>query len=123
MDLYDIYDKAGLDGSDNSRAWTRLPTVLKYFITSQHKTLIDKVKNNVVKEYGEKGLTSLVKSSGFRAVQTNNRHNGVIDSLHLFGLAVDFLKVGIFKDKSIPVCCDLQCIDSGVCWHIQYKRG
>lgn len=123
MELDELYDKGGQDGVDNERAFNRLPNVLKYFIQSEHKILIDKVKNNVRNKFGEEGLKSLVKSSGFRAYQTNNRHNGVPDSLHLVGLAADFLKVGIFKDKPIPVCCNLQCIDSGKCWHIQFKRG
>lgn len=123
MDLYELYDKQGQDGIDNEKAYNRLPMVLRYFIESEHKILIEKVVNNVRKHYGESGIKDLVKSSGFRAVVTNNRHHGVVDSLHLVGLAVDFLKVGRFKDKPIPVCCNLQCIDSGKCWHIQFKRG
>ena len=123
MKLEDLYDEEGQDGIDNKLAFNRLPTVLKYFIQSEHKILIDKVKNNVRSKYGEEGIKSLVKSSGFRAHSTNSRHNGVVDSLHLVGLAADFLKVGIFKDKPIPVCCNLQVIDSGKCWHVQFKRG
>ena len=123
MLLDDLYDKEGQDGIDNKLAFERLPTVLKYFIQSEHKILIDKVKNNVRNKYGQEGVESLVKSSGFRAHKTNSRHNGVADSLHLVGLAADFLKVGIFKDNPIPVCCNLQCIDSGKCWHIQFRRS
>lgn len=123
MDIYDLYDKEGQDGIDNLNAYNRLPTVLQYFISSEHKILIQKIVNNVRSKYGEEGVGDLVKSSGFRAYQTNVRHNGVSDSLHLVGLAADFLKVGIFKDKPIPVCCNLQCIDSGKCWHIQFRRG
>lgn len=123
MKFDDIYDNEGLDGQDNQKAFQRLPTVCQYFVTSQQRLLCNKVKNNVVKLYGEEGLKSLVKSSGFRAYSTNNRHHGVVDSLHLWGCAADFLKVGIFQNISIPVCCNLQCIDSGKCWHIQFKRG
>lgn len=123
MNLYDLYDKEGQDGIDNENAFNRLPTVLQYFVQSEHKILVQKVVNNVKQKFGEKGIASLVKSSGFRAHSTNSRHNGVPDSLHLVGLAVDFLKVGLFKDRPIPVCCNLQCIDSGKCWHIQFKRG
>lgn len=123
MNLYDLYDKEGQDGIDNENAFNRLPTVFQYFVQSEHKILIQKVVNNVKQKFGEKGVASLVKSSGFRAYKTNCRHNGVVDSLHLVGLAADFLKVGLFKDKPIPVCCNLQCIDSGKCWHIQFKRG
>lgn len=123
MLLDEIFDKEGQDGIDNSLAFSRLPTVLKYFIESEHKILMSKIKNNVKVKYGEEGLKSLVKSSGFRSQKTNARHNGVADSLHLVGLAADFLKVGIFADNPIPVCCNLQCIDSGKCWHVQFRRG
>ena len=91
MKLEDLYDEEGQDGIDNKLAFNRLPTVFKYFIQSEHKILIDKIKNNVRLKYGEEGIKSLVKSSGFRAHSTNSRHNGVVDSLHLFGLAADFL--------------------------------
>ena len=69
------------------------------------------------------GVEHLVKTSGFRSHSVNARHNGVVDSLHLWGCAADFRKSGLFQNQSIPVCCDLQCIDSGDCWHIQFKRG
>ena len=123
MNINDIYDKSGIDGSDNEKAFKKLPVCMRYFIDSQQKLLTSKVVNNVRSKYGENGLKDLVKTSGFRAISTNNRNGGVIDSLHLFGLACDFAKVGIFKDIPIPVCCNLQCIDSGKCWHIQFKRG
>lgn len=123
MRLFDIYDNVGLDGSDNKEAFERLPTVIKYFVDSQQKLLCTKVKNKVLSEYGEKGLNDLVKTSGFRSHRTNSRHGGVVDSLHLYGCAADFLKKGIFKFTPIPVCCNLEVIDSGDCWHVQFKRG
>lgn len=123
MLIDDLYNKEGLDGESNEKAWNRLPKVLQYFISSEHKILMSKIKNNVRSKFGEEGLKSLVKSSGFRSHFTNSRNGGVSDSLHLFGLAADFLKIGIFKDNPIPVCCNLQCIDSGYCWHIQFKRN
>lgn len=123
MKLDDLYDNKGQDGKDNAEAFKRLPLVFRYFIESQHKILISKVRNRVRNLYGEEGLKDLVKSSGFRSYSTNVRHNGISDSLHLVGLAADFLKVGIFKDNPIPVCCSLECIDSGKCWHVQFRRG
>lgn len=123
MKLTDDFDNLGLDGQDNRKAWDRLPVSLRYFIHSQQNLITEKVSRKVKALYGEDGFKSLIKTSGFRAISTNKRHNGVADSLHLFGCAIDFAKVGIFKDKPIPVCCDLQCIDSGDCWHIQLKRG
>jgi uncharacterized protein YcbK (DUF882 family) len=119
----DIFDDKGQDGIDNKKAFERLPTVCQYFVTSQQRLLCNKIKNNVVSKYGQEGLKDLVKSSGFRAHSTNTRVGGVVDSLHLWGCAADFLKIGIFKDKPIPVCCNLQIIDSGDCWHIQFRRG
>lgn len=123
MLLTDDFDTYGLDGQDNLKAWNRLPTCLKYFIHSQQNLITDKVSRKVKAVYGQNGFKSLVKTSGFRSISVNKRHNGVTDSLHLFGCAIDFAKVGIFKDKPIPVCCELQCIDSGECWHIQFRRS
>ena len=123
MELFDIYDPAGKDGAENKAAYEKLPKILQYFISSQQKHLADKVRRAVEKRYGSEGVQSLVKTSGFRAQSVNARHNGVADSLHLWGCAADFRKSGLFKNNPIPVCCDLQCIDSGDCWHIQFKRG
>ena len=119
----EIFDNYGIDGIDNKKAWDRLPNILKYFISSTQKNLFERVYKKVREKYGENGCTSLVKTSGFRSISTNNRHNGVADSLHLFGCAIDFKKYGIFKNKPIPTCCELECIDSGDCWHVQFKRG
>lgn len=119
----DIFDNVGSDGVDNKKAWDKLPRILKYFISSTQKMIFDKVSRRVKEKYGEGGLKDMVKTSGFRSISSNNRNHGVIDSLHLFGCAIDFGKVGIFKNNSIPVCCELECIDSGKCWHVQLKRG
>lgn len=123
MRLEDDYDNVGIDGVSNKEAFERLPVSLRYFIHSQQNLLVDKVVRKVRSIYGEDGLKCLRKTSGFRSIQTNRRVGGVADSLHLFGCAVDFAKDGIFKEKPIPVCCNLECIDSGSCWHIQFKRG
>lgn len=119
----EIFDSYGIDGIDNKKAWNRLPNILKYFISSTQKNLFDRVYKKVTEKYGKDGCTCLVKTSGFRSISTNNRNNGVVDSLHLFGCAIDFKKVGIFKNNPIPTCCELECIDSGDCWHVQFKRG
>lgn len=119
----DIYDKEGQDGIDNAAAFNAFPKIMQYFIVSQQNVLFQKVENNVRKKYGQAGVDSLVKTSGFRSRVTNARNGGVYDSLHLYGLAIDFAKTGIFKDKPIPVCCNLQLIDSGDCWHVQFSRG
>lgn len=123
MLIDEIYDKNGIDGMDNKKAFERLPVVLKYFIETQQRLLCSKVKNRVLNEYGQKGLDDLVKTSGFRSHRTNSRCGGVVDSLHLYGCAADFLKKGVFQCTPIPVCCNLEVIDSGDCWHVQFKRG
>lgn len=123
MQLNDIYDSEGLDGVENKKAFEKLPVQLKYFITSTQNQIVTKVKNRVKEQYGEIGLQDLVKTSGFRAISTNTRCGGVADSLHLYGCAVDFAKKGIFKDKFVKLCCNLQLIDSGRCWHVQLKRS
>lgn len=118
----DIFDTEGQDGIDNEKAFNKMPLHLRYFIDSTQKMIFDKVSRKVKEVYGENGLRDLVKTSGFRSINTNIRNNGVSDSLHLFGCAIDFGKVGIFKDNPIPVCCNLECINSGRCWHVQLKR-
>ena len=123
MKLTDIYDTVGQDGKENQAAFEKMPKILQYFIQSQQKLLTDRVIKAVRSKYGESGFNDLVKTSGFRAHSVNTRYNGVVDSLHLWGCAADFSKNGIFKNNSIPVCCNLQVIDSGDCWHVQFKRG
>ena len=123
MKLEDVFDSQGADGQDNKKAFEKMPKILQYFVTSQQNLLTNKVRSSVEKKFGQSGLNDLVKTSGFRSHVTNSRHNGVADSLHLWGCAADFAKVGIFKTNFIPVCCNLQLIDSGDCWHVQFKRG
>lgn len=119
----EIFDSRGIDGLDNKKAWDKFPKILKYFISSTQKMIYDKIERNIVEHYGKDRLKDLVKTSGFRSIPTNNRVGGVVDSLHLFGCAIDFAKVGFFKNNPIPVCCELECLDSGSCWHVQMKRG
>lgn len=123
MKLEDVFDLQGQDGQENKAAFERLPKVLQYFITSQQNLLVTKVRKAVENKYGSEGLRDLIKTSGFRSHSVNARHNGIADSLHLWGCASDFRKHGIFKNNPIPVCCNLQVIDSGDCWHVQYRRG
>ena len=123
MKLTDIYDCDGQDGKENKAAFEKMPKILQYFVQSQQKLLTDRVIKAVRAKFGESGLNDLVKTSGFRAHSVNARYNGVADSLHLWGCAADFRKSGLFKSSPIPACCNLECIDSGDCWHVQFKRG
>lgn len=123
MLLDEIYDSNGQDGLDNKEAFEILPKQYQYFFTSMQKALCQRIEKEVTRKFGIVGLGSLKKTSGFRSYRTNARHNGKSDSLHLVGAAADFSKYGIFAVDSIPVPSCLQCIDSGDCWHIQYKRG
>lgn len=122
MKLEDLFDDKGLDGEDNSKAFARLPKVMKYFITTSQNSICNHVVRKVKEQYGQAGVNDLRKTSGFRSQATNYRNSGVADSLHLFGLACDFAKTGIFKDKFVEVSCPYECIDSGKCWHVAYKR-
>ena len=123
MQLDDIYDSEGKDGIENKAAFEKMPRILQYFISSQQKLLVERVKKMVIRRHGETGLKDLVKTSGFRSVAVNSRHNGVPDSLHLWGCAADFSKRGIFTNQPVPVCSELQIIDSGDCWHVQFRRS
>lgn len=123
MTLDDIFDKTGQDGKDNQAAFEKFPKIIQYFISSQQKAITARVKQSVIKKFGTDGLSDLVKTSGFRSFIVNTRHNGVSDSLHLWGCACDFAKIGRFRNDSIPVCSELQVIDSGDCWHVQLKRA
>ena len=123
MNLEDVFDNEGKDGIENKAAFEKMPRILQYFISSQQKLLTERVKKMVVRRFGEAGLKDLVKTSGFRCISVNTRHRGVSDSLHLWGCAADFSKRGIFANQPIPVCPELQLIDSGDCWHVQFRRG
>lgn len=122
MKLIDIYDSDGQDGKENQAAFEKMPKILQYFIQSQQKLLTERVIKAVRSKYGESGINDLIKTSGFRSHSVNARAGGVNDSLHLWGCACDFRKFGIFAKQSIPVCCNLEVIDSGDCWHVQIKR-
>ena len=122
MNLDSIYETEGQDGQSNKAAFEKMPRVLQYFVSSQQKLLTERVKKMVVRRYGESGIQHLVKTSGFRSVATNTRNGGVPDSLHLWGCAADFAKCGIFTKQPIPVCPELQVLDSGDCWHVQFRR-
>ena len=106
MLMSEIYDNQGKHGVWNKEAYEKLPTMLRYFIDSTQKLITDKVYRKVKELYGETGVSDLCKTSGFRSIKTNCDCGGVPDSLHLFGCAIDFAKVGIFKDKTIYVCCN-----------------
>jgi hypothetical protein len=123
MKLLDIYDPSLQDGKDNKEAFEALPKTYQYFFSTMQKSLCERVERSVVKQYGIIGLQSLQKTSGFRSHKTNARWNGKSNSLHLIAAAADFRKCGIFSNNPIPVCSQLECIDSGKCWHIQFKRS
>jgi len=124
MKLSDVYDPEGQDGFSNRAAFETLPKPAQFFISSMQKQLTDRVERQCSKEFGIIGMGSLIKTSGFRSLDTNQRHRGAFNSLHLWGLAADFAKVGLFKDKFIKPCCgSIEVLNSGDCWHVQFKRG
>lgn len=123
MEIQEIYDAALRDGQDNKKAFENLPKIFQYFISVQQKQLTESVRLASERADGVIGLGSLVKTSGFRSWVVNERYAGKSDSLHLYGLAADFAKTGIYKDRFLKLCSNFQVIDSGDCWHVQFKRG
>lgn len=123
MNLEEIFDNEGQDGEENKKAFDRLPKILQYFITVQQKAITESVQRAAERQFGIVGLGGLVKTSGFRSRSTNERYNGKPDSLHLYGLAADFAKTGVYKDRFLKLCSNFTVIDSGDCWHVQFKRG
>jgi hypothetical protein len=116
MNRYSPYDCKGQDGKDNKQAFNRLPSFFQLFI-KQTQAKIQKIVET------ENPGKRIVPTSGFRCHKVNDRWGGVDDSLHLFGLARDFSK-RLCPDKPyVSPDSGLIVIDSGNCWHVQYKRG
>lgn len=83
-DVY-VYDHSE---PSNCEAWKRLPLDFQEYITSKHNYL-----RNIVFECLENSKYNPIFTSGFRSHAVNKSVGGVSDSLHLYGLAVDFILV------------------------------
>lgn len=82
----------------NCEAWKNLPSFFQDYITAKHENL----RNYVYNLFRQVNLVPFF-TSGFRSVAVNKKVGGVSDSMHLYGLAVDFTlqdKFRRFVDKS-----------------------
>ena len=77
-----VYDNSE---PSNCEAWKRLPSFYQEFITNMHNDLV----NCAVDIFKDKYCVEV--TSGFRSPAVNKRVGGVADSLHLHGLAIDFI--------------------------------
>lgn len=81
----------------NCECWKRLPSFFQDYITTKHNVL-----RSYVSQLLEKIKLKPVFVSGFRSVAVNKACGGVSDSMHLYGLAVDFIPVDNFNN----ICLD-----------------
>ena len=121
-----IYDT---DEPSNCEVWKRLPIFLQDFITTKHIIL-----RNVVFDFLKPSGLKPVFTSGFRSPVVNKNVGGVSDSLHLHGLALDFIPLSqcnvIKLDKNLeeqfkklPIKDNYTLIFENTHYHIQFKRG
>lgn len=83
----------------NSEAFKNLPSFFQDFITQKHSVLV-----KVATKLCENQSFKPVITSGFRSVFVNKKVNGVSNSLHLHGLAIDFICVTRLGD--VPIKCE-----------------
>lgn len=106
---YDCSEKS------NKKAFERLPGFFQLLVKQSQQKI-----QEAVEKYnpGRK----IKPTSGFRSHESNNKAGGVVDSLHLFGLARDFR---YYPDEPQPFKLpdSMICIKSNNCWHVAYKRG
>lgn len=118
----------------NTEAFRRLPSFYQEYITAKHVTLrnyvFSSLKNSDYKP---------VFTSGFRSYSVNKYYKGVEDSLHLHGLAVDFILLDKFDNivsttlyndikqkyfiSNNDFSKDFTLIVENSHFHLQYKRG
>lgn len=82
-----VYDRSE---PSNAEAFKRLPAFYQCFITDK----INFLKAIVYEAFSGNCKYRPIFTSGFRSYSVNKACGGVSDSLHLFGLAVDFVLVG-----------------------------
>lgn len=108
------YDCKGKYANSHKKAFQKLPLIFKSFI----KIAQTKIQKEVERLNPERKIRP---TSGFRSVTANYQIGGVIDSLHLFGLARDFAFDSIDKPLKVPP--DMECFKSKKCWHVQFSRS
>lgn len=90
-----VYDS---DEPSNCETFKRLPAFYQDYICDKHNTL-----RNVVYMLCRSVNVKPVFTSGFRSFAVNKKVGGVSDSLHLYGLAVDFI---ILSAKNVIISTD-----------------
>lgn len=103
---------------ENIRCFKRLPVFFQEFITGRHASL----RNKVVYACRQQGK-QFKFTSGYRAPSVNQQIGGVIDSLHLYGLAIDFVSDGFDCEIANKLFNDVLFIDEKNHVHCQYRRG
>lgn len=98
-DIY-VYDKSN---PSNCEAWKRLPSFFQDFICTKHSVLV-----NLAKRLCDRTIYYAKITSGFRSPYINKLYGGSTDSLHLHGLAVDFVLVKKFGDIVVDNSQDMQ---------------
>lgn len=88
IDIF-VFDKSE---PSNCEAWKKLPSFFQEYITAKHENL-----RNYVFQLTKNTPYKPLFTSGFRSVRVNKMCGGVQDSLHIFGLAVDFVLVDKFN--------------------------
>lgn len=110
-----VYDDSE---SSNIEAFKRLPVFFQEYITSKHALLRNKIVHACRMQDKKFRFTS-----GFRSHEVNAKVGGVEDSLHLFGLAIDFVSEGFDCEKANKLWNDATFINEKSHIHCQFKRG
>lgn len=103
---------------DNITAFRRLPVFFQEYITGKHAVLRNKIVSACRQQNKQFKFTS-----GFRSPAVNAKVGGVVDSLHLHGLAVDFVSAGFDCDVANKLFDDIVFINEKNHIHCQFKRG
>lgn len=104
----------------NISAFKRLPVFFQDYITGRHCVL----RNAIVSACRKQNL-SFRFTSGFRSPEVNAKVGGVSDSLHLHGLAIDFVAKGFDCDLANAQfdSSNIHFFDEKSHIHCQYERG
>lgn len=115
MNPEDIFDSSG----GHKSAWDRLPASIKVAIEVYQQML--------QREVDKRNPGRFRPTSGFRSDTGNRRCGGVVDSLHLWGSARDFVPVDPSFRAPPSVCASLFIVRRSPvdgpfkCWHVEVK--
>ena len=112
MNRLDIYDGKEPWNSLHKKEFDRLPLPTQLSIEACQKKIQIEVEKAVIKEFGEKALSKLKPTSGYRSFKGNKKAGGISNSGHLLGVCRDFSRTGIFWDKFVRSNTYIQVIKS-----------